>query len=66
MSVPYIHKQFPKLPILHIGDCIAAAIKKKGLSCVGLLGTEPTMREDYLKDQLAKHGIKTVVPDQTN
>ena len=32
------------LPILHIADCTALAIKEKGLSTVGLLGTEPTMR----------------------
>jgi aspartate racemase len=24
---------------------------------------EPTMREAYLKDQLGKHGIETIVPD---
>ena len=30
---------------------------------VGLLGTEPTMRERYLKDRLALHGIRTIVPD---
>ena len=51
------------IPYLHIADCTAKAIKDKGLKRVGLLGTEPTMRESYLKERLAMHGIETLVPD---
>jgi aspartate racemase len=64
MCVPTVRSAFPKLRILHIADCTAAAIKKKGLKKIGLLGTEPTMRESYLKDQLAKHGLEIIAPDK--
>ena len=62
LVVPKLLTMHPGLKVLHIGDCTAHAIKAKGYSRVGLLGTEPTMRESYLKDQLAKHGIETLVP----
>lgn len=63
MSVPLVRELHPTLPILHIADATAKAIRDKGFTNVGLLGTEPTMREDYLKAQLRKHGIETIVPE---
>lgn len=63
ISVPSIQEAHPKLPILHIGDTTSYAVKAAGFTKVGLLGTAPTMRESYLKDQLAKHGIETLVPE---
>jgi len=52
------------IPLLHIGDATAHAIRKDGLRNVGLLGTEITMSEDFLKKRLGKHGIQTVVPSE--
>ncbi len=49
-------------------DCTARAVKSHALpdgshiSKVGLLGTQPTMKEAYLKDRLALHGLTVVVP----
>jgi len=63
IAVPRIRKQYPSLDILHIADTTAKAILSAGMTRVGLLGTEPTMREDYLKVALRAHGIETVVPD---
>lgn len=63
IAVPLVRTRFPDLPVLHIGDCTAAAIKASGANNVGLLGTEPTMQEEYLKEQLRKHGICTLVPE---
>jgi len=63
ISVPLVRELHPDLPVLHIADATAKAIRDKGLKRVGLLGTEPTMREDYLKAQLRLHGIETIVPD---
>lgn len=63
MSVPLVRSAHPALPILHIADATAKAIRDRGFTTVGLLGTEPTMREDYLKAQLRKHGIETIAPD---
>ena len=63
LAVPLVRQLHPTLPILHIADVTAQAIKAKGLRRVGLLGTEPTMREDYLKAQLARHGVECIVPE---
>eukprot|EP00756_Hemistasia_phaeocysticola_P050908 Hpha_TRINITY_DN26090_c0_g1::TRINITY_DN26090_c0_g1_i1::g.115267::m.115267/K18258/CRYM; thiomorpholine-carboxylate dehydrogenase len=63
LAAPRIQRDYPSMKILHIGDTTAAAIKAKGGKKVGLLGTEPTMRESYLKDRLREHGIETIVPD---
>ena len=59
---PFIKEKYPDVDVLHIADCTARAIKSQGITTVGLLGTEPTMRENYLKDRLALHGITTIVP----
>ena len=37
--------------------------KKKSYVNVGLVGTKPTMEENYLISRLELHGIKTIVPD---
>jgi len=64
ICVPAIEREFPKLKILHIADCSAHQIKKQKLSKVGLIGTKPTMEEDYLKSRLLLHGITTIVPEE--
>jgi aspartate racemase len=54
-----------KIPILHIADATGAAIRKKGLRTIGLLGTRFTMEEDFYKGRLLeKHGIASIVPKQ--
>jgi aspartate racemase len=63
ICVPVVEVQFPKLKILHIADCCAYQMKKQGFTKVGLVGTKPTMEEDYLKSRLARHGITTLVPE---
>jgi aspartate racemase len=63
ICVPAVEREFPHLKILHIADCCAARLKKRGFSKVGLIGTKPTMEEDYLKSRLLHHGITTVVPE---
>jgi aspartate racemase len=51
------------IPLLHIGDVTAEAIKAKSLHTVGLLGTKFTMEQDFLKGRLTeKHDIKTIIP----
>ena len=53
------------LKVLHIADPTADAIKAKGLSRVGLLGTRYTMEEDFIKGRyVEKHNLKVVVPDE--
>jgi len=52
------------IPVLHIADFTAAAIKKEGYTKVGLLGTRYTMEKDFYKNRLIeKHGFDVIVPD---
>jgi len=51
------------IPLIHIADATAAAVKKQGLHKVGLLGTRYTMEEDFYKGRLAqKHGLEVLIP----
>jgi aspartate racemase len=52
------------IPLLHIADSTAAAIRRAGLSCVGLLGTRFTMEQAFYRGRLAeRHGIEVLVPE---
>ncbi|KAJ6785992.1 hypothetical protein PWT90_08898 [Aphanocladium album] len=51
-----------KIPLLHIADPTAAAIKAQGLTRVILLGTKATMGTPYLIDEFKARGVEVVVP----
>lgn len=52
------------IPLLHIADPTAAAVKALGLARVGLLGTRFTMEEEFYKGRLReRHGLEVLVPD---
>ena len=54
-----------RIPLLHIADATAAAIKQAGLSRVGLLGTRFTMEQDFYRDRLReRHGLQVLIPKQ--
>ncbi|MGY2894547.1 aspartate/glutamate racemase family protein [Deinococcus sp. UYEF24] len=65
-----MHKVAPAIeaavgvPLLHIADCTARAIRAAGLTQVGLLATRFTMEQDFYRERLAAHGIETLVPDE--
>jgi aspartate racemase len=51
------------LPLLHIADPTAEAIKRAGLRRVGLLGTRFTMEQPFYRDRLVeRHGLEVRVP----
>jgi aspartate racemase len=50
------------IPLVHIVDATASAIRKEGISRVGLLGTRYTMQGKFYVERLAKHGITTLLP----
>lgn len=53
-----------KIPLIHIADATAEAIKQAGIQRVGLLGTRFTMEEAFYKDRLIhQHGLAVQVPD---
>lgn len=51
------------IPFLHVGDATAAAVRRAGITTVGLLGTAFTMEQDFYRDRLATHGLTVLVPD---
>lgn len=53
------------IPLLHIADATAKAIKNKQMSKVGLIGTKFTMEHEFYKGRLnEKHGIEVVIPNE--
>jgi aspartate racemase len=53
-----------RIPLLHIADPTAQAIKRAGLHTVGLLGTRFTMEQAFYRDRLQQdHGINVLVPE---
>lgn len=55
-----------KIPLIHIADTTAAAIKKEAVTKPLLLATRYTMEQDFYKGHLKKeHGIEVMIPEQT-
>lgn len=53
-----------RMPLLHIADAAADAIKARGLAVVGLLGTQFTMNGNFYRKRLEeRHGIKVMIPE---
>jgi aspartate racemase len=53
------------VPLLHIADATAVAVKAEGIDVVALLGTRYTMELDYYVDRLrTMHGLTVIVPDE--
>jgi aspartate racemase len=51
------------VPLLHIGEVTADAVRAAGVRRVGLLGTAFTMEQPFLSDRLAGRGLHVLVPD---
>jgi aspartate racemase len=51
------------VPLLHIGDVTADAVRAAGLGRVGLLATAYTMEQPFLTDRLAARGLEVLIPD---
>lgn len=51
------------VPLLHLADATADAVRAAGITRVGLLGTAYTMEQDFYRDRLATHGLEVPVPD---
>ncbi len=56
-----------QIPLLHIADPTAEAIRAAGVSTVGLLGTRFTMEQAFYKDRLVdKFGLKVLTPNEAD
>jgi aspartate racemase len=51
------------IPLIHIADATAKAIRDAGLERVALLGTRYTMELPFFRDRLAWHGVVAVAPN---
>jgi aspartate racemase len=53
------------IPLLHIADATAQAIKREELNKVGLLGTKFTMEKDFYRGRLENyHQLNVIIPDE--
>lgn len=50
------------VPLIHMADATARAVKGAGVHAVGLLGTRYTMEQGFYRDRLESHGLSVVVP----
>jgi aspartate racemase len=51
------------IPLLHLAEVTAAAVRGAGLDRVALLGTRFTMEQPFYADRLRSHGIDVLVPE---
>jgi aspartate racemase len=52
------------IPLLHIADPTAEAVRRAGFATVGLLGTRFTMEQEFYTERLRRrHGLRVVIPD---
>ncbi|MFI0712543.1 aspartate/glutamate racemase family protein [Streptomyces inhibens] len=51
------------IPLLHLADTTADAVRANGLRRIGLLGTAFTMEQDFYRGRLESHGLEVLVPD---
>lgn len=63
-----MHKVVPQIsnkisiPIIHIAEATAKAIKRENLHKIALLGTKYTMTQDFYKQKLIDNDIEVIVP----
>jgi aspartate racemase len=53
------------IPLIHIADVTALAVKERGIKTIGLLGTKFTMEEDFYRGRLIQnHGLEVLIPEE--
>jgi aspartate racemase len=52
------------IPLLHLADVVADAVKAQGLDSVGFIGTRFAMSRSFFTDRIASHGLTVHVPDE--
>ena len=66
-----MHKVAPEvqkavtIPLLHIVDAAAEALKADGITTVGLLGTKFTMEQAFYRERLETKGVNVLVPNES-
>jgi aspartate racemase len=57
-------REATNLPLIHIGDALAAGLRQDARCKPLLLGTRYTMEDPFMRDHLAAKGIDAIVPDK--
>jgi aspartate racemase len=55
-----------QVPLIHIADATAQALKGRGVTRALLLATRFTMEKPFYAERLAGHGIETLTPDKAD
>jgi len=50
------------IPLLHLGDVVADAVRSRGLTKVALLGTSYAMERPFFTERFARRGVEVIVP----
>ena len=55
-----------EVPLIHIADAAAKAVKRARLLSVGLLGAKAVMEEEFFKDNLVSADLKVLIPAEND
>jgi len=55
-----------EIPLIHIADAAAEAVKRARLSSVGLLGAKAVMEEEFFKNNLVSADLKVLIPAEND
>ena len=55
-----------EIPLIHIADAAAAAVKHARLSSIGLLGARAVMEEEFFKNNLISADLKVLIPAEND
>ena len=55
-----------EVPLIHIADAAAEAVKRARLSNVGLLGAKAVMEEEFFKNNLVSADLKVFIPAEND
>jgi aspartate racemase len=59
-------QQAVNIPLIHIAEVTATAVREQQLKKVALLGTKYTMELNFYPDAMRKYGIETIIPAEND
>ena len=68
MTAHYFHRELTRYieaPIVHAIHEVAAHLKKHGVTRVGIMATDGSIRSGLFQRELQKHGIEPIIPGET-
>jgi aspartate racemase len=66
INAPQVAAAAPGVPLIHIADATAAALKARGVTRPLLLATRYTMEKPFYRDRLAALGLPSEVPGEAD